>query len=247
MIANFHTRADWNARFSSRPLTPFAPASVLGVVLHWNGPPISRTSNPRDVIRATQNFHMDVRHWKDIAYNLAVDWNGEVWEGRGVAYQNGAHDSPTANQQYVAIELMTGEGQPITPLFIEGVQHAIQMTRTFHPGARVIDPHSQWTRTACPGDEIRSLINRGAFEPPRPTPAPTPPTPPVPPTTKEDDMFIQVDLTGITAGPSIYLLHVATGKKYPVTVQTFPGKFSKHIIDKVSLDATESKNFLQAF
>ena len=33
--------------------------------------------------RGWQTFHMKTRGWSDIAYNIAVDLAGEVWELRG--------------------------------------------------------------------------------------------------------------------------------------------------------------------
>lgn len=161
-LAQLHRRAEWGARPPKRPLVPFR-AQVLGLSVHWSGTPVPRLPTP-DLLRGVQDFHQGPqRNWRDIAYNLGIAEDG-VWEARGLDFQNGAHDDDEPNERWIAAEVLIGKGQRLTPALLANITLARQMVVERHgPAAVGLAPHSRWTATECPGDEIRGLIAAGGI------------------------------------------------------------------------------------
>lgn len=152
------TRDQWGARSSSRPLS-WAPLD-RGLVFHWNGPPIGLYSRAGSyqIVRNTQNFHIDGRGWSDIAYNFAISRYGDVFEGRGDLAWNAATGVNEANQRYLAVEFITGEEEPFTD---EMKQAAVDLVAWYKSTQRPanLTVHYEWTSTACPGSQIAHFIH----------------------------------------------------------------------------------------
>nr|AXS59128.1 peptidoglycan recognition protein LB [Leguminivora glycinivorella] len=77
------TRSEWGARPPVETLPLRTP--VPYVVIHHSHTP-KACYNRQDCIQAMksmQNFHIDDRHWWDIAYHFGVGSDGVAYEGRG--------------------------------------------------------------------------------------------------------------------------------------------------------------------
>ena len=162
-----HSRSDWNAN-PPKKTRPFK--SVNGIVIHFAGFTISPNRDTPGLLRSIQQVHQGKpRNWWDIAYNILVDQQGEVWTGRGLTNTSGANGVTASNKSHVAICALIGEG-PIPPAMIDGIRTAIESTRERWPGAIDIMPHSPIKATHCPGDSLRTLIANGDLEPEAGTP-----------------------------------------------------------------------------
>ena len=75
------TRSQWGARPPA--VTPTIAADLKIAVVHHSvtNNTYSREEVPA-LLRAIQTYHMDVQGWNDIAYNMAVDRFGRIWEAR---------------------------------------------------------------------------------------------------------------------------------------------------------------------
>lgn len=76
------SRAEWGADENGVDNPAIARRARLGFVHHTAG---SNDYAPEDVpaiLRGSQAYHMNVRGWGDIGYNLLVDRFGTIWEGR---------------------------------------------------------------------------------------------------------------------------------------------------------------------
>lgn len=77
-------RAEWGARTPARaPYHINLPTPEL-----WIHHTADESDGPAGV-RATQNYHMDVRGWSDVAYSFLVDDDGAIYEGRGFGIAGG--------------------------------------------------------------------------------------------------------------------------------------------------------------
>jgi hypothetical protein len=162
-VAAIRTRAEWQAEPPARPLTPYAVGAVRGTTIHWEGTPTPAIPTPA-LLRSIQTFHVEQRGWRDIAYNLAVDQAGAVWECRGLDYRNGAHpDGTGANDSTVAVVALIGEGQTASPAMLAGLSAACAIVAAHHPGASQVWPHRYWTATACPGEQLTAAIEAGTI------------------------------------------------------------------------------------
>ncbi|KAF8788034.1 Peptidoglycan-recognition protein SC2 like protein [Argiope bruennichi] len=76
------TRAQWGAR-TGRPV-PAMRVPVSHVFIHHTD---GATCNSKDscskVARQIQNYHIDVKKWRDIGYSFLVGGDGRIYEGRG--------------------------------------------------------------------------------------------------------------------------------------------------------------------
>ena len=166
------SRSDWGAV----PPVRTVPVSkrLKGVCLHYMGFPV-RTEDPVRLAQSIQRNHMaEPKNWWDIAYSELVAQDGTVLEGRGMLYRSGAQGSTAHNRAYVALGLLLGDGDEVSPEMIQAVRERIAIIRFFQPQATKIVGHSDLKPTSCPGNHVRALLHARAFEPDA-TDSPTPP------------------------------------------------------------------------
>lgn len=169
---NYRPRRAW----TSRPLVNslrFSRRAVIGVAIHWVGPPVPRRVLAGDeqavasYLRGVQRFHTSGRGWSDIAYNLAVDSTGRVWNLRGLSRRSAANGDTGPNARYVAVVALVGEGQQITPAMERGLRRAIRRARWRFPMRKLqVVSHAQIRPepTACPGPRLRYMVRKGMFK-----------------------------------------------------------------------------------
>jgi hypothetical protein len=126
-----------------------------------------KAADVAEALRGWQAYHMDDRGWSDIAYQVAVDQAGRAWTLRGLLTQSGANGNEEVNEEYGAILLILGTGEDPTPEMIETTRGVVADFRKIYEEGTAIRPHSavRPDGTDCPGDEVRALIEAGAFEP----------------------------------------------------------------------------------
>lgn len=173
-MVDYLPRSAWDARPARPGPGDLTVSRVKGAVLHWPGMESRRLFDQADVadaLRGWQAYHMDSKGWSDIAYQVAVDQAGRAWTLRGLREQSGANGNNAANEDYGAILLVVGTGEAPTPAMIATTREVVRDFRGIYLGGTRIRPHSdvraQYTGsgTDCPGDLVRDLITRGAFEP----------------------------------------------------------------------------------
>lgn len=169
-MVTYLPRSAWGARAPEGGPGALTPSRVEGVALHWPGMGSRRLSKAADVaeaLRGWQAYHMDDRGWSDIAYQVAVDQAGRAWTLRGLRTQSGANGNNDVNERYGAILLIVGTGEDPTPELIATTRAVVADFRELYHDGTAIRPHSavRPAGTDCPGDEVRALIEAGAFEP----------------------------------------------------------------------------------
>lgn len=166
------TRAEWGARKANPGPGRLQPSQVRGMALHWPGmgAPLHDRSGVAEALRGWQADHMDnpAKRWSDIAYQVAIDQDGNRWDLRGLATQSAANGSVQTNRAYGAVLLILGPRETPSDAMVRAVQllHAEFLTR--YPHATEVVPHSaiRPDPTDCPGDKVRALIKAGAFTAP---------------------------------------------------------------------------------
>ena len=154
-------REAWGAE-PPRNTTPL-PKSVRGVAIHWVG--VEVKGNPSKIVKGIQRYHQETRGWYDVAYNYLVSQDGQVFEGRGWKNRSGANGSSKLNRQYGAICLLLGPGQRPTDEMIDATRNTIKHFRRVFPKATEIVGHKDISATACPGEDVHSLISIGGLDP----------------------------------------------------------------------------------
>lgn len=171
----YFDRSEWGAR-APKSRTPLVADRVVGIALHWPGMQgrLGGVENVKQALRSWQRMHMDDKGWNDIAYQEAIDQDGNAYELRGLANESAANGDSAVNDRYGALLLVLGPGEQPSDAMVETVRNRVAKHRElFGAGNRVV-PHSaiRPAGTECPGDVVRGLIGRGAFdevEEPQPT------------------------------------------------------------------------------
>jgi hypothetical protein len=171
-MTTYLPRSAWNAR-ESRGSSPLNPAEVVGIAVHWPGmakpiDAVGDTGKARiaSALRGWQDYHMDVRGWSDIAYQVAIDQAGRAWTLRGWT-RSAANGDTDVNSRYGAALLILGPGEEPTAAMKDTTRNVITDFRVFFPAGLQIKPHSyvRPAGTDCPGDPARAAITRGDFTP----------------------------------------------------------------------------------
>lgn len=173
------SRIAWGARPARSGPGALTVSRVKGIAVHW--PAMSKPLRGFDAVsaalRSWQAFHMDTRGWSDIAYQVAVDQDGNRYELRGLRTQSGANGDNEANEDYGALLLILAPGEQPTDAMVTEVRNVVRDFRAIFPNGTAIKGHGQVRPepTACPGPAAQAAINAGEFEPVKPEPKP--PTP----------------------------------------------------------------------
>ena len=143
-------------RFETKPggFEPLGPVDFL--VVHWIGGGDAPTTRSEIIakIRSVYNGHMNhpTERYFDIAYNAAVDQNGQTWELRGMQYQGGATFG--ANTYTKSILYIGGETTEISDTALRRIalfRNQAITNNQLKPNS-VIRGHRVYVSTDCPGD-----------------------------------------------------------------------------------------------
>lgn len=162
------SRAEWGGR-PPRGRYRLAPLAVKGVALHWPGTtnPIHGVRAVSAALRAWQNDHMDnpEKRWSDIAYQIAIDQDGNTYGLRGLRYRSAANGDRDTNLLYGAFLLVVAIGEEPSPAAIKAVRGRVAAHRSLFDSSRLIVGHRDIRPepTQCPGDLVGDLIDAGAF------------------------------------------------------------------------------------
>ncbi|XP_026670043.1 uncharacterized protein LOC108625779 isoform X1 [Ceratina calcarata] len=86
----FVTRDEWGAQPAAEPLEPLKLPVPYVIISHTVTDFCTTQAECTFRVRFAQTFHIESRHWSDIAYNFLVGGDGLVYVGRGWNYV-GAH------------------------------------------------------------------------------------------------------------------------------------------------------------
>jgi hypothetical protein len=180
-MPTYLSRSTWTKRGPVRPLVALRSAEVKGIAIHWPGttgsigdPGLKSIAGRLDGYRGYHTAPPPVgRGWSDIAYSIAVDQAGRVWDLRGIGVMSAANGDQATNKAWVAVLVLVGPGEHLTKECIEGVKYARDLVLVRFPGATAIKGHQDVrpSPTECPGPLVEAAITHGVFldrrEPPK--------------------------------------------------------------------------------
>lgn len=147
---------------------------LLGVSVHYPGSgneALNGLSKEQIISRLTgwRRYHVEVRGWSDIGYQVAIDGSGRVWDLRGITRVPSASASISnsdANKEWGACLFIVGDHETPTG-------KAIQAFRDWHsekwlkqwPHAVQISGHGDvpGAQTSCPGEWLRQATRDGSI------------------------------------------------------------------------------------
>lgn len=161
------TRKAWGAR-RPRSTTPLPVKDAHGVALHYtasHAPTLHRDCAAS--VRAIQNFHMDTNGWNDIAYSHIVCIHGYAFQCRGIGKRTAANGTNESNSHYYAVCVLgtDTDREDITPMLRRAINRLFMWYEGYIPGGARFRPHSDFTSTSCPGDELRAFLKASGWKP----------------------------------------------------------------------------------
>ena len=162
-MKNRVSRAQWQAR-PPRDETPLKQAQVKGCAVHYSASNADEQANHLNCagrVRAIQNYHMDTRGWNDIAYNFVVCKHGYIFVGRGWYTRSAGQGTNAGNDQYLAVCFLgddTAGRDDVTADGRAAFKRVFARFKVWYGRKAVLKPHSYFTATSCPGDQLRAWI-----------------------------------------------------------------------------------------
>lgn len=162
--------SEWGARVNYDSWNNYAKDKWI---LHYNGPAAgvrADVGSEMAFLRGIENYHMDSRGWRGIAYSYAIGQTGTLYRLRGESW--GGHtrgdyepDSTSENQEGRAVFFMIGDDE-------EPTEAALQTFAQFWAedpmpviGHKQVFEHSgDGTDTQCPGPHLMEYINTKGYE-----------------------------------------------------------------------------------
>jgi len=137
-------------------------------VLHWHGPAVT-IQDEKAALRAVEDFHINGRKWRGIAYNYIIGQTGTIYRGRGENRAAAHHgdvdgDGVTENLEGVAVLFLFGQGQTLS----KAAKQAFQNMWKIRP-MEVIG-HRDVKSTECPSDEVYNWIKAEGYKDPNKLP-----------------------------------------------------------------------------
>lgn len=167
----YYSRSAWTKVGKGGTRLAGSGRTMTTIYIHYpgQGAAIGRASvaSTRNRLEGYRRQHKNVNGWADIAYNVAVDQSGNVWELRGIDRQSGANGGTKSNRSGQAILVLVGNNEAPTAECVAGIKDAVRRIRAVHPKAKAIRGHQQSpdASTACPGSHLMKLVRSGGLEP----------------------------------------------------------------------------------
>jgi hypothetical protein len=174
-------RQQWGAKPLTAYTSTIRPALRTRIVIHHSVTSEGTSqAQVESILRRIDDQHRG-NGWGGIGYNLAVDYDGRVYEARGIDIQ-GAHARGANTNGYGIVYI--GDGRKgITPKAVDAIKGLVASLQRHSSKKLDVVGHKDVNSTACPGDKIYDLVKSGSFNmnyPLSPVAPPPPPPPPIP-------------------------------------------------------------------
>lgn len=161
------TRSQWGAK-PAAAADPLSAFEVVGIAIHW--PAMVHSLRGVEAVsaalRAWQAFHMS-KGWRDIAYQVAVDQDGNRYILRGLDGVSAANGDTDVNRRYGAVLAVLAPGEAPTPAMLDELRRVVaDHRRLFAKSTRIVGHQDiRPEPTACPGPLMEAIVNSGLLEP----------------------------------------------------------------------------------
>lgn len=163
-----YSRADWGARPARSGPGPLAARDVVGLVFHWPAmsKPLRGFAAVAAALRSWQDYHMG-KGWSDIAYQVAVDQDGNRYILRGLDTQSAANGDTDVNDTLGAVLLVLAPGEVPSAAMVREVHAVVRDHRSLFSRSSDLLGHNEVRpeATACPGPVVQGYLATGVFEP----------------------------------------------------------------------------------
>lgn len=172
MTTTYYPRSIWTSVQRSTGLVHLNSSVVHGIAVHYTGSvrlgQAATLAQTISRLEGERRFHTNPppagRGWTDIAYQVAFDVEGRVFDCRGIGFRSAANGNALTNSTYGAAIFLLGVGDHPTTEMIEAFRdwrYRFWLKR--YPNAGEVVGHRDLYNTSCPGDPTYELISRGTL------------------------------------------------------------------------------------
>lgn len=160
------TRDEWNAR-DPRPMT--ANTELREAFIHHTtntgAEGINTLEEQKAAMKATQDFHMLVRGWSDIAYHYVVFQpfggleNARVFQGRETRWVPAGQEGHNTGTVPICVYGNFDHDDGVKPETLTAVVQLVKHIQRFHDNSlRTFGGHRDVVQTECPGDTLYAKV-----------------------------------------------------------------------------------------
>lgn len=150
-------RNEWGAR---APASGYSNHSINTIIVHNTASPSSSFRGAQS-IKNIQNYHMNTKHWKDIAYHFIIGPDGSVYRGRPETAL-GSHCIPNTGKIGVSV-FGNFDNERISPQAKASLISVIGYLRQkYGVGGSNVRAHRDFASTSCPGNNLFPMM--GEFQ-----------------------------------------------------------------------------------
>ena len=161
-VTNYLSRDDLGLQPPARPMAPFAPGAVDGIVFHHTtGDTLASPEGEQAWWRAIQSYHVASNGWSDIGYHAAVTRDGAVFGGRD-AHWIGAHCKGDGQNSHTVGVAILGNGdlaEVVTEEAIAAAAWVVDLVDYVTGREVAISGHRDHDATHCCGDAFYAALD----------------------------------------------------------------------------------------
>jgi N-acetylmuramoyl-L-alanine amidase len=134
------------------------------ITLHHQGETFAQGRDVREYLRSLQDWSRNTRGWIDIPYHYIVDFEGNIYAGRDIAFA-GDTNTPYDTAGHALIEVI-GNYEDIEPNAAQLVSVArlmAMLAKKYNISPDTIAGHKDLAVTTCPGKNLYRYLENGYF------------------------------------------------------------------------------------
>jgi len=165
-------RAGWTTAPRPSGLAPLAGSELRGLAVHWTGgaalgatATLAQSARRLEAYRRLHTLPEPAgRGWSDIAYQMAVDAAGRVFDLRGARHRSAANGDAAVNRSHGAALFLAGIGDTPTLAAIGAfAAWRRDVWLAAWPAATAVVGHRDLHPTECPGTALAALVKAGRW------------------------------------------------------------------------------------
>jgi hypothetical protein len=149
--------------WGARPARPGGrPHTVTRMTLHHEGVVLGDNRNVIARLRQDQRYHQDDLGWIDIAYHLAIDRNGNIFELRSPDLAGDTATTYDTTGHFLVLCEGDFDQEEVTEDQLHGTALAFAWAaETFHVASDTLAGHRDFAATSCPGTNLYAHLSSG--------------------------------------------------------------------------------------
>jgi hypothetical protein len=138
------------------------PHTITRMTLHHEAVVLGDNRNAPERLRHDQRYHQDQKGWIDIAYHVAVDRNGNLYELRNPAIAGDTATDYDTTGHFLVLCEGDFDQESVSEAQLHGTAIAFAWAgKTFGVASKTLAGHRDFAATSCPGANLYAHLSSG--------------------------------------------------------------------------------------